>query len=237
MKKHLLTTVFAALALPAAAADLPTIPPLKAPVAAPAPTGLYLDVLATGSVLKPGGGIDTLAPAGAGVSIGGGYDFTTNGLIFGVYGNVEWINVRGTATCALLNCTVGSTLGGELGARVGFTFGQMNSWLGNSTTFQNLNGKLVAPLQPIPALNQAMIYAKAGAAFDKIKASVDGVPDSRVDVGLRLGGGVEIPVYDKLSWRTEYDYTKYNESICGGCPLPTGRPADHAGKTGIVYKF
>ena len=64
MKKHLLATVLAALALPAVAADLPPIPPPKAPVASPVPTGLYLDVLATGSVLKPGGGIDTLAPAG-----------------------------------------------------------------------------------------------------------------------------------------------------------------------------
>ena len=235
--KRLLPILFACASIPAAAADLPA-KALPAPVvAAPVLSGWYLDLMATGSVLKPGGGVDTLAPAGAGASFGGGYDFTTTGLILGVYGSLDWINVRGTATCADVHCTVGSTIGGEIGGRVGFTFAQMNSWLGNSTTFQNINGRLVAPLQPLPALNQAIIYAKGGLAFDKIKASVNGEPDSRVDVGLRLGAGVEIPVYDKLSWRTVYDYTRYENSVCGGCALPTGRPAEHAGRTGIVIRF
>lgn len=241
--KHLLRVLAALAALaggaPAIAADQnPPLVPVKAPVAASAPTGWYLDIEGMGSVLKPGGGVNTLAPAGFGASVGGGYDFAgSNGLVAGIYANGGWVNVRGTATCQLVNCTAGNTWEGEAGARVGWTFDTMNGWLGNSTTFQNLNGKLVAPLQPVPVLQQAILYFKGGVVFQGIRASVAGQDDSRVDLGYRAGVGVEMPVFNQVSWRTEIDYTKFNDAICGGCILTTGRPHEWGGKTGLVYKF
>jgi hypothetical protein len=219
--------------------------PVKAPVPVlpSIPTGWYLDIEGTGSVLKPGGGVQTLAPAGAGVTIGGGYDYIASNVILGVYGNVGWVNVRGTATCELMPCSSGNTWEGEIGGRLGITFANLNTALGNNSVFQNINGKLVMPLQPVHPLDTAVVYWKAGAVFQEIQASVAGVNDSRVDIGLRTGPGIEIPVWASSSgggtaaWRTEADITKFTQSICNGCPLPTGRPLEYGGKTGIVYKF
>jgi opacity protein-like surface antigen len=232
MKRLLLLS--AAFALPAHAADMPLV---KAAMAAPAPTGWYVDLTALGSVLKPGGA-ETLSPAGAGAAFGGGYDFTpSSGIVIGVLGNAGWVNVRGTAACAAVSCTSGNTWEGELGGRIGFTFATLNSALGSNTTFQNLNGKLVAPLVAVTPLNQAMIYAKVSAVVQDIKAAAGTVGASQEDIGLRLGAGVEMPVVNSWVWKTEVNYTKFNEAICTGCMVPTGRPAEWGAKTGIAYRF
>jgi opacity protein-like surface antigen len=242
MVKRTLSIALAAVACfgTARAADMP-MPKLRAaqaPMAAPVPTGWYLDVLGQGAVLKPGGGINTLAPAGAGIAFGGGYDFTGgNNVLIGLYANAAWVNVRSTATCAFLNCTSGNTWEGEAGGRVGLTFASLNGFLGSNPTFQNLNSRLSAPLVSIAPLNSAMIYIKLGAAIQHIKASVDGIGSTQNDIGVRVGAGVEMPVLNSFAWRTEIDYTKFNQALCGGCALPTGRPAEWAGKTGVVYKF
>ncbi len=213
---------------------------VKAAAAAPAtalPTGFYIFGDGSGGVLRPNGALSALAPAGIGANVGGGYTFINNGLVAGIEVSGGWENIRGSATCVLASCTSGNTFEGDVSARVGMSFAAFNTALGNSSAFTGLNGKLPVALAPITALNAAVFFGKVGVAVEHLKVAVNGTNASQDDLGLLVGGGVELPLTTNLYWRNEVDWIKFNDALCGGCALPTGRPSEWKVRSGLSWHF
>jgi outer membrane immunogenic protein len=188
MKKILLASV-GVLALGvtvAAAADIvrPRPMPAKAPVYVAPPftwTGAYIginggagwgrsdfsDPFATGSFNTSGG------------LVGGtlGYNWQAGQAVFGLEGDGDWSNLRGSAPCALTSCET------------------RNNWLAT------VRGRLGY------ALGDFMPYVTGGLAVGDIKTSIAGVGSANeTKAGWTAGGGLEAHISGPWSAKIEYLY-------------------------------
>lgn len=188
MKKLLLASVgLVALGVASAsAADIPRrqIPPEKAP-AYVAPvynwTGFYVGInggggWGRGEVSSPfsSGSFNT-----SGGLIGGtlGYNYQMGQAVFGLEGDIDWSNIKGSSACAGTTCEV------------------RNDWLGT------VRGRLGY------AMNNFMPYITGGAAFGNIKNSIAGVGSSSTGkLGWTLGGGLEAAISGPWTAKVEYLY-------------------------------
>lgn len=208
--KHLALTA-AALALiataqSAGAADLPRRDmPVKAPALAPAPyydwTGFYVGI-------NGGGGWGGSQFDGAfgtpgrfdvrGGLVGGtlGYNLQYGRTVFGLEGDLDWSNLRGSATC----------LGGFA------TCQTQNDWLGTT------RGRIGY------AFDRFMPFVTGGLAFGDIKANVPGFGSaSDTKAGWTVGGGAEFALVGNLTAKAEYLHVDLGNFDCSpGCaPSPT----------------
>jgi outer membrane immunogenic protein len=200
MKKLLLASV-GILALgvaSASAADLPRreAMPAKAPAYVPPPlynwTGFYVGINGGGGF----GRSDFSAPFASGSFdtsgglVGGtvGYNWQMDPVVFGLEGDIDWSNIRGSATCGGTTCET------------------RNDWLGT------VRGRLGY------AFDRFLPYVTGGAAFGNIKTSIAGVGDSSDSkVGWTLGGGLEAAIAGPWTAKVEYLYVDLGKggSIAG----------------------
>jgi len=186
MKKILLASV-ALLALgtiSASAADMARRPmPTKAPAYEPiySWTGPYIGINGGGgwgrsdfSAPFPTGSFDT-----SGGLIGGtlGYNWQMNQLVFGLEGDIDWSNIRGSAPCAGTTCQTRNDWLGTARGRLGYAFGRF------------------------------LPYVTGGAAFGDVKTNIAGIGGaSDTKVGWTLGGGLEYGIAGPWSIKAEYLY-------------------------------
>jgi len=171
----------------ATAADIPRrqAMPAKAPAYLPPPlynwTGLYVGINGGGGW----GRSDFSAPLASGsfntsgALVGGtlGFNYQMGQVVFGLEGDIDWSNLRGSGTCAGLSCSV------------------RNNWLGTA------RGRLGY------AIDRFMPYVTGGAAFGDIKTSVAGLGDSRTTkAGWTVGGGIEAAIAGPWTAKVEYLY-------------------------------
>ncbi|MDB5572260.1 MAG: Autotransporter outer rane beta-barrel protein [Hyphomicrobiales bacterium] len=232
MKKVLLTAAFAALSVPALAADLPRRSAAPTPVyAAPIFTwsGFYVGAqlgYAWGkdkfSVLTPVVDSFSTSPAGLLGGVHAGYNWQTGSIVLGVEADLELANARDN---------LARTIGGTalvLGSRIG-TQGSLRLRAGY-------------------AFDRTLLYVTGGVAGASIKESViaAGVKTSTsgTEYGYTLGAGVEYAITNNISARAEYRFTDFGKSnyagtVGGGVGAVTAnfKTTDHAVRVGVSYRF
>jgi outer membrane immunogenic protein len=121
--------------------------------------------------------------------------------VFGVEGDVDWSNIRGSSVCG-----------------AGFSCETKNSWLATA------RGRVGY------AFDRFLPYVTGGLAVGDIKSSVSGVDSStNTKAGWALGGGVEYAIAGPWTAKVEYLYadlgrgssvlgsdTKFNASLVRG---------------------
>lgn len=173
----------------ASAADMarrPAAMPTKAP-AYIAPifnwTGLYAGINGGGGwghssvsgPLSTGGDFNT-----SGGLIGGtlGYNYQAGQIVFGLEGDIDWSNLKGSAPCA-----------------VGISCEAKNNWLGTA------RGRIGY------AFDRFLPYVTGGLAVGDVKTSATGLGStSSTKAGWTLGGGVEAAIAGPWSAKVEYLY-------------------------------
>jgi outer membrane immunogenic protein len=220
MKRVLLACCGAlALASAAGAADLPgryPAPVTKAP-SYYGPynwTGLYLGI-------NGGGGWGTSAWDSTGdfnVSgglIGGtmGYNWQSNGLVFGLEGDLDWTNINGKT---LAFCTLGCKTS--------------NSWLAT------VRGRVGV------AFDRFMPYITGGLAVGDISARTPLLPGkSETNAGWTVGAGLEFALLGNWTAKAEYLYVDlgtFNCGLsCGAAVTDNVSFTSHLLRGGINYRF
>ena len=223
MKKLLLASVvLLALGVASAtAADIPRrqVMPAKAPVYVPPPlynwTGFYVGINGGGGW----GRSDFSAPLTSdsfrtsGGLIGGtlGYNYQVGQVVFGLEGDLDWSNIRGSGTCAGLSCSVRNNWLGTARGRIGYAF------------------------------DRFMPFVTGGAAFGNIKASpaaFAGVDNSKL--GWTLGGGGEFAIAGPWTAKLEYLYVDLGKTNCpvGNCAVSTDvNFHTNLVRAGLNYRF
>jgi len=181
MKKLLLASA-GILALGVASASAADIPrreamPAKAPVYMAPPiynwTGFYAGINGGG-----GWGRSDFANLSGGL-VGGtlGYNWQSGPIVYGLEGDIDWSNIRGSGPCAGTTCET------------------RNDWLGTA------RGRLGY------AFDRIMPYVTGGLAVGDVKTSVAGLGDSHsTKAGWTLGGGVEAAIAGPWTAKVEYLY-------------------------------
>jgi outer membrane immunogenic protein len=202
MMKRLVLAGLAALAVAtmmasANAADLPRrhAMPAKAP-AYEAPynwTGFYVGINGGGAWghstwSNPAGTADA-DPSGGVVGGTLGYNYQMGQVVFGVEGDIDWSNIRGSTSTGI--CT-----GGTCETR--------NSWLATA------RGRIGY------AFDRVMPFVTGGAAFGDIKATPVGLgSETTTNVGWTLGGGAEFAIAGPWTAKVEYLYADLGKGSCG----------------------
>jgi outer membrane immunogenic protein len=209
MKRFILAAaglMAAAMASPAAAADMPV--PYKAPLYA-APfnwTGFYVGInggYAWGTSNWSAGGATTGDFSPNGALVGGtiGYNLQTSQLVFGIEGDLAYSLLKGTDTTACCETR--------------------NDW------FATVRGRVGY------AIDRLMPYLTAGAAFGDIKMTpVGGTSETATNVGWTVGGGVEYAFAGAWSAKLEYLYADLGSATCSAATC--GVDTDVSLKTNIV---
>ena len=118
----------------------------------------------------------TFSPSGgiAGGTVG--YNWQMNQIVFGVEGDIDWSNIRGSVACP----------GGICETR--------NNWLGTA------RGRLGY------AFDRVMPYVTGGAAVGDIKTNTPFGSSSSTKAGWTVGGGVEAAIAGPWTAKAEYLY-------------------------------
>ena len=206
--------------LAAQAADLPR-PTYKAPayVAPEAAnwTGFYLGINGGYGFGKsdwddPAVSVD---PKGPLVGLTLGYNWQTGMWVWGLEGDIDWADIKGSADCA------------------GGTCETKNDWLGTARFRLGYAG-----------WNNWLPYITGGAAFGELKAdnSASGLTTTKTQVGWTAGLGVEYAFRSHWSAKLEYLYADLGKFDCGAACSPAVTPDDVSFKAnliraGINYRF
>jgi outer membrane immunogenic protein len=178
----------------AQAADLSVSPLYKAPPQVAAPvynwSGFYIGgnaggAWATSSWTTAG----NISNATGGVAGGtAGFNFQTGHAVFGLEGDVDWANVKGTTTSP--GCPAGCTTNED--------------WL---ATARGRAGY---------AFDRVMPYVTGGVAFGDIKASTPGFAgQAQTNTGWTAGGGVEFALTNNWTAKAEYLHVDLGNMNCG----------------------
>ena len=150
---------------------------------------------------KPKGGV-------AGGTIG--YNYQVGSWVWGLEGDFDWADVKGSAVCA------------------GFTCETKNGWL---ATFRGRIGY---------AFDRWMPYFTGGGAYGNVKASVNpgGFSASKSDFGWTFGGGLEYAFLGNWSAKIEYLYVDLGHFDTGPAPFVNNVSfKENLVRAGINYKF
>jgi outer membrane immunogenic protein len=204
------------------AADLPRrhAMPVKAPVYE-APynwTGFYVGINGGGgwghSTWSSAAGSNGFNPSGGLVGGTIGYNYQMGQTVFGLEGDVDWSDLRGStsggiclgASCETRNQWLATTRG-----RVGYSFGRV------------------------------LPYLTGGAAFGDIKATAAGIgSQTTTRAGWTLGGGAEFAIAGPWSAKVEYLYVDLGKASCGvaACGAATDVSfTSNLVRAGINYRF
>jgi outer membrane immunogenic protein len=188
-------TTFALLAWTATgalAADLPrAMPPTKAPAFVPGYswTGFYAGInggYGWGSSNWDGFATDTDVNGGL-AGLTAGYNWQVNALVFGLEGDIDWSNIRGSFANAA--CPAGCET--------------RNNWLAT------VRGRLGY------AFDRVMPYVTGGLAVGDIHATPAGLAGaSATNAGWTAGGGVEAAIIGNWTAKLEYLYVDLGSTGC-----------------------
>jgi outer membrane immunogenic protein len=192
----ILALLAAALALtaPRAALAADMAPPYQAAPAYVAPvfaswTGLYVGINAGYVFGSSHWDTPVLDPNPDGGVVGGtlGYNVQSGAWVFGLEGDFDWADVRGSvAACALGACETKADWYATVRGRVGYAFGS------------------------------ALLYATGGGAFADVKASNATLPSTSATMaGWTAGAGLEYAFAGNWSAKVEYLYGDLGSFACG----------------------
>jgi outer membrane immunogenic protein len=219
MKTRMILAGIAALLtapLAAQAADLPQ--PYKAPayVAPFSWTGFYVGI--NGGYMwgnsKWSGGAGTFEVDPNGWMAGGtlGYNIQTGNWVWGIEGDIDYANLKGTSASVCSGCTFKDTWLGTVRGRVGYSFAH---WLP---------------------------YVTGGGAFGNAYVSTPGGAVDRTKIGWTAGAGIEYAFLGNWSAKLEYLYVDLGTATCEytTCAIPTNASVDFTSnivRAGINYRF
>lgn len=203
------------------AADIarrPAAMPVKAPAYAPYNwTGFYIGI-------NGGGGWGTSSWSGptssnstnvSGGLVGGtvGYNMQMNQAVFGLEGDIDWSNIRGSTSAA--PCTTSCET--------------RNSWLGT------VRGRIGY------AFDRFLPYFTGGLAVGDIQANPTGFGGSTsTKAGWTLGGGLEAAIAGPWTAKVEYLYVDLGSMNCGAgnCAVSTDvNLKANVVRAGLNYRF
>jgi len=205
------------------AADLPRreAMPTKAPIYS-APynwTGFYLGVNGGGGWgssewTNSAGTTGTFDISGGVVGGTAGYNWQMNQVVFGLEGDIDWSNIRGSTSS-------GICAGGSCETR--------NNWLGT------VRGRIGY------AFDRFMPYVTGGLAVGDIKAEPAGLGSTtKTNAGWTLGGGLEFAVAGPWTAKVEYLYADLGKGSCDVAVCGISTDVDfHTSlvRGGINYRF
>ena len=223
MKKLLLASVgLLALGLASASAADMARPAYKAPAYVPPPlynwTGFYVGINGGGAFgrSKFDNGFGTESFDVNGGLVGGtiGYNYQVGQWVFGLEGDVDWSDIRGSSSngfCSGLTCST------------------RNDWLATA------RGRLGY------AFDRFLPYVTAGGAFGNIKTEVTGFPgQDTTKAGWTAGAGLEFAINGPWTAKVEYLYVDLGKDTCGAgnCPLSTTNDfTTNIVRAGVNYRF
>jgi outer membrane immunogenic protein len=157
-------------------------------------------------------GVDT-SPSG--YMIGGtlGYNFQTGSFVWGLEGDIDYADVKGSATClAILSCETKNTWLATARVRFGYAF------------------------------DRFMPYVTGGAAFGEVEAKIPtlGLSASDTRTGWTVGGGLEYAFLGNWTAKIEYLYVDLGSFDTGfTAPLVTNNVdlRMNVVRAGLNYKF
>jgi outer membrane immunogenic protein len=217
-----LTTLTAANAadLPRRSAEMP----VKAPayVAPFSWTGFYLGINGGGGWGRSewtgaAGSTDRFDVSGALIGGTAGYNWQAGHTVFGLEGDIDWSNIRGSTSsgiCAASDCSTKNDWLGTVRGRVGYAF------------------------------DRFLPYITGGLAVGNVKAEVPGGSTDTTRAGWTVGAGLEAAITGPLSLKVEYLYADLGKGSCdtAACTGAIGSGADVDFQTNIVraglnYRF
>jgi len=152
----------------------------------------------------------------SGAVVGGtvGYNYQMNQVVFGVEGDGDWSNIRG------------STSGG---ACIGTSCETKNSWLATA------RGRLGY------SFGRFMPYVTGGGAFGDVKTTAGGLgSQTTTQAGWTGGAGVEAAISGPWTAKVEYLYVDLGKASCGAVPCGLATSASLTSnlvRGGINYRF
>jgi outer membrane immunogenic protein len=218
LKAGVATLALVAACAAAEAADMPIKAPYyKGPIRSVVSyynwTGFYAGINA-------GYGFGTSDWSAAGVTVkpkgflaGGtlGYNWQMGSLVYGIEGDWDWADVKGSATCVVvLTCETKNTWLATARGRLGYAF---DRWLP---------------------------YVTGGAAFGNVKATLDpaGFSASKTELGWTVGAGIEYAMFGNWTAKLEYLYVDLGSFDTGPAPLVNNVSfKENIVRAGLNYKF
>jgi outer membrane immunogenic protein len=205
----------------AVAADLSVAPLYKAPPAQITQaynwTGFYVGANGGGGWGHSFWNANSTGMNLSGAQAGGtaGYNWQAGSAVFGIEGDLDWSNLKGSATSALCpgGCTTSDTWLSTVRGRAGYAFGGV------------------------------LPYITGGLAVGDIHAAVPGFAGgSSTNAGWTLGGGLEVALPGNWSAKAEYlhvDLGRFNCGLnCGGVsPTDNVSMHDDIVRAGLNYHF
>ncbi len=204
----------------AAAADLSVAPLYKAPPPQVAQvynwTGFYLGVNGGGGWGHSwwdanATGINTSGGLAGGTA---GYNWQFGNTVLGLEGDIDWANLKGTASSALCpnGCSTSDSWLSTVRGRAGYAFGGV------------------------------LPYVTGGLAVGDIKAATPGFAGaSTTNAGWTVGAGLEIALPGNWSAKAEYlhvDLGRFNCGVnCGVAPTNNVSMHDNVVRAGVNYRF
>jgi outer membrane immunogenic protein len=207
----------AVLALPVAAqaADLPA-PTYKAPAyvapALPTWSGFYVGINGGYGFGTSDWDVPAVNTDPKGFVVGGtiGYNLQTGAWVWGLEGDIDYSDIKGTTACAGPDCETRLSWLGTARGRIGYA-----GWGG------------------------FMPYITGGAAFGSVKATRFG-DASETRIGWTVGGGLEYGLFSNWSVKAEYLYVDLGSFDCGAtCGAATDNVTfhSHVVRAGLNYRF
>ncbi len=204
----------------AAAADLSLAPLYKAPPAPATQTynwsGFYLGGNAGGGWGTSWWQANTTGVNFSGAQVGGtaGYNWQYGNAVLGLEGDMDWSNLKGTATSTLcpFGCTTSDSWLSTVRGRAGYAFGTV------------------------------LPYVTGGLAVGDIRANMPGFAvASTTNAGWTIGGGIEIALPGNWSAKAEYlhvDLGRFNCGVdCGAAGVDNVSMHDNMVRAGLNYHF
>jgi outer membrane immunogenic protein len=131
--------------------------------------------------------------------------------VFGLEGDVDWSNVRGSTACAVGTCETKNDWFGTVRGRVGYAF------------------------------DRIMPYVTGGLAFGNIDAKPVGFAGtSSSHAGWTLGAGVEGAIADRWTAKVEYLYASIGDTNCNAAACGIATNVDlrlNILRGGVNYRF
>ncbi len=190
----------------------------------------------------------SLRPDPRGLSGGaqGGYNWQTGRFVVGVEADISWSRMSGTAVVTPIIKNNGSAFPGA-----GFLIARQDTkWFGT-----------LRPRAGI-AFDRVFLYGTGGLTYGRVNYSANsdfrpGVPTSilffqypasfsKTKTGWTAGGGVEVGISKRWSWKTEYLYYDLRRESFTANPIPANPPFQvayrwetraHTFNTGLNFRF
>jgi outer membrane immunogenic protein len=223
MRRVLISTIslLALTASSAFAADIPrAAPAYKAPALVAPPfswTGLYVGInggYGWGTSTWSGFGADADPKGGLiGVTLGYNWQFPGSPWVFGLEGDVDWSNLRGSFANAA--CPLGCET--------------RNNWLGTGRVRIGY------------AIDRVLPYLTGGFAVGDIKANRAGFAGaSSTELGWTIGAGIEAALAPQWTAKLEYLYVDLGNTTCSAAACGVATNVDfrtHLLRAGVNFKF